>query len=169
MSFHFRCNAPGKPGDHRALIAQAIADCGGSGQIMAVVDFAPCWNGMLDSADHRSHLAGISYGSWGYPKCPVTHPYVIPGLTQGIGYTIMAGDGDVHFSSDLMAGMKMPGGSTFHADYMEAWDPPTRATWERLCIGKLLSCSDGNLGNGTMIRRPAQTYRTARLIQAPSR
>ena len=169
-TYHFGCISPGKPSDHRRLIGEAIADCGGSGQVMATVNFGGCWNGMLDSADHRSHLTSGSYGNWGYLRCPASHPYLIPELTQGVVYTVQPGDGEVWFASDRMNGMAMPPGSTFHADYMEGWDPGTRATWERQCIGKLLNCSDGELGDGTMLARGNLTYQAkTRLIDVRSR
>jgi hypothetical protein len=170
MSFHFRCVSPGKPSDHRALLAEAITDCGGAGQIMAAINFGSCWNGQLDSADHRSHLTHVSYGNWGYEKCPATHPYVIPELTQQIAYTIGKEDGDVWFSSDRMNGMTMAGGSAFHADYMEAWDPPTRDLWTARCINLMLDCSDGELGDGTMLKRgPLPVLASPRLVAAPAR
>jgi hypothetical protein len=59
----------------------------------------------------------------------------------------------ITFSSDLMRGMAMPGGSTFHAEYMERWEPTARDTWTRECVGKMLDCSDGELGDGTMPKR----------------
>ena len=167
-TFHFRCIMPGKPSDHRHLLAEAIRDCGGSGQVMAAINFGPCWTGTLDSADHRSHLAWASYGTWGYLKCPTTHPFIIPELTQQIAYTIEPSDGEVWFSSDRMNGITMAGGTTFHADYMEAWDPPTRAKFEHFCIGRLLNCSDGILGDGSMLKRPTLSYKAApRLVAVP--
>ncbi len=169
MTFHFRCISPGKPSDHRGTFAEAVTDCGGAGQVMAAINFGSCWNGQLDSADHRSHVAHTSYGDWGYEKCPSTHPYVLPELTQGIVYTIEKGDGDLWFSSDRMNGMTMAGGSTFHADYMEGWDPPTRAIWERECIGKMRDCSDGVLGDGTMLKRKSlPVLASPRVMEAPS-
>ena len=169
-TFHFRCIAPGRPSVHRLLIAEAIADCGGSGQVMAMIGFGSCWTGMLDSADHRSHLTAGTYIGQAYPQCPTSHPFLIPELTQGVAYTIQPNDGEVWFASDRMHGMAMPPGSTFHADYMEGWDPATRATWERRCIGKLLNCSDGELGDGTMLKRAALAYKAStRLIDAPAR
>ena len=69
-----------------------------------------------------------------------------------------------------MNGMKMAGGSTFHADYIEAWDPSKRAKWEQLCIGQLLNCSDGEIGDGTMLKRANLIYLAAqRLVDAPAR
>lgn len=167
-TFHFRCNIPGKPSEHRLTITEAIADCGGSGQIMAMIGFGNCWTGTLDSADHRSHVTFGQNIGHGYRECPASHPYVIPELTQGVAYTIESDDGEVWFASDRMKGMRMAPGSTFHADYMEGWDPSVRAVWERLCIGKLLTCADGVLGNGSMLRRGNLTYKAAvRLVDPP--
>ncbi len=169
-TFHHRCISPGKPSVHRKTLAKAVADCGGAGQIMTAINFGNCWNGALDSADHRSHLTHAQHIGQAYAQCPATHPYVIPELTQQIAYTIDAGDGAIAFSSDLMPGMTLTGGSTFHADYMEAWDPPTRATWEGNCIGKMLNCSDGELGDGTMLKRGAlPLLASPRLVDAPGR
>lgn len=169
-TFTHRCISPNKTQVHRKTLAEAVADCGGSGQIMTAINFGSCWDGQLDSADHRSHLTHAVYRGQSYGECPATHPYIIPELTQQIAYTIEASDGDVWFSSDRMNGMKMAGGSTFHADYMEGWDPATRKTWESRCIGLMLNCSDGELGDGTMLKRGSLTYAAAqRLVDAPAR
>ncbi len=152
-SFHFRCISPDKPSIHRPDLVQALADCGGSGQVMAAINFGDCWTGDLDSFDHRSHLTGGTYGDWGYYKCPASHPYAIPALTQGVVWTITPEDGQVYLSSDVMPGMDpMVPGTTMHADYGAAWDQPTADTWERECINKVLSCSSGVLGDGTMMK-----------------
>lgn len=170
ITFYHRCISPNKPSIHRKTLADAISDCGGAGQIMSTINFGSCWNGQIDSADHRSHVVHPKYNDQGYEQCPSTHPYVIPELTQQIAYTIEAGDGDVWFSSDRMNGMTMTGGSTFHADYIEAWDPPTRETWERECLNKKLNCADGELGDGTMLKRGGLTYKAAqRLVTPPDR
>lgn len=174
-TFSHRCASDGKPSVHRKLLAEAIADCGGAGQIVSAISFGDCWNGELDSADHRSHLAfqrwdgGASGTPWPGP-CPATHPYLIPQLSQLVAYTITQEDGEVHFASDRMPGHAMPGGSTFHADYIEAWDADTRATWQANCIDRKLNCSDGVLGDGTMLKRPNLTYKAEpRLVPVPAR
>lgn len=167
MTFGFRCISHQVD---RRTIMEAVADCGGAGQVMAGVQFGPCWNGELDSPDHRSHLAAPRYQGQAYPECPRTHRKLIPTLTQQVAYTITREDGEVHFASDRMGGMAMPGGATFHADYMEAWDPATRDTWMRLCIGRRLNCADGELGDGTMLKRGPLPLRAApRLLEAPGR
>jgi hypothetical protein len=43
-------------------------------------------------------------------------------------------------------------GTTFHADYWEAWSPTVRLTWEANCIDGHLNCAGGDLGNGTVIK-----------------
>nr|WP_246848159.1 DUF1996 domain-containing protein [Sphingomonas beigongshangi] len=169
-TFTHRCISPGKTQVHRKTLAEAVADCGGSGQIMTAINFGNCWNGELDSADHRSHLTHATYRGQAYAECPASHPYIIPELTQQIAYTIAADDGDVWFSSDRMNGMTMTGGTTFHADYMEGWDPQTRDTWTSQCIGKMLNCSDGELGDGTMLKRgPLPLLASPRLVDVPTR
>jgi hypothetical protein len=43
-------------------------------------------------------------------------------------------------------------GTTFHADYFEAWDPTVKAMWTDNCINKMLNCSGGDLGNGKQLK-----------------
>lgn len=62
-----------------------------------------------------------------------------------MAYTIGAGDSNAWFASDRMNGMVMKPGSTFHADYMEGWEPKARDTWNCECIDKLLNCSTAQL------------------------
>jgi hypothetical protein len=122
------------------------------------MDGPDCWDGVnLDSADHRSHLAYGSYGSWGYRKCDAQHPYVIPQYTYAASWTILPTDnGDIHFASDEMDNTK-PRGWSFHVDYgPAAWDPTVLAAWTNNCIEKLLSCNSGNLGNGFGLKGAAE-------------
>ena len=49
----------------------------------------------------------------------------------------------------------MEPGSTMHADWFGAWEDSTLDTWTANCIEKLLSCSGGDLGNGTQIKTSA--------------
>jgi hypothetical protein len=122
------------------------------------MDGPDCWDGVnLDSADHRSHLAYGSYGSWGYRKCDAQHPYVIPQYTYAASWTILPTDnGDIHFASDEMDNSK-PRGWSFHVDYgPAAWDPTVLAAWTNNCIEKLLSCNSGNLGNGFGLKGAAE-------------
>ena len=161
--FYFNCDAP-DAGGHFPDIVTAAKRCPVGSRLGVVIGAPDCWDGKnLDSPDHRSHMAYPSYGSWGYQKCPDTHPYVIPSFTLGAWYTT---DADLDrsgawdpskptwtLSSDTMAGMapKRPG-TTMHADWFGAWDDNVMQTWTANCIDKLLNCSGGDLGNGKQLR-----------------
>ena len=47
----------------------------------------------------------------------------------------------------MVTGIKR--GATFHVDYWEGWSPTVKATWQKVCLEGHLSCSSGDLGNGT--------------------
>lgn len=139
-------------GHYQTLADMASAGCPTGAQLIILAGAPDCWDGVnLDTADHRSHLVygtGTDYGPG--RVCPATNPYVIPQLTFEISFTIDANfqAGKWHLSSDeMIAGVK--GGTTFHLDYWEAWSPTVKATWNQYCIDGHLSCSSGDLGNGT--------------------
>lgn len=163
--FHWRCVATTEI--HRDNLTDALADCGGEGQVLATVNFGSCWNGKIDSADHRSHVVHPVYDlNTGLPGCPPSHSYIVPELTQSMAWTIKRSDGAVQLSSDH--GTKP--GTTLHADYMPAWDEPTLETWTANCIDKLLTCVDGELGDGTIMKRwPGFGYTAnPRVVAAPA-
>jgi hypothetical protein len=162
--FHYDCDgATAKPGHYPDIVAAAKA-CPAGNRLGAVINAPECWDGKsLDAPDHRSHMAYPGYGSWGYLKCPSTHPYVVPAFTLGAWYTT---DDDLdrsgewspskptwRLSSDIMPGMapKRPG-TTMHADWFGAWDDTVMKMWTDHCVNKLLSCSGGDLGNGKQLK-----------------
>ncbi len=126
--------------------------------IYASLSSPQCWNGIdLDTADHRSHLAEPrDRGINGQPKCPASHPLIIPQFTMTVAYRIEEGDEPTRWelSSDQMlpAALRRPGAS-FHSDYFEAWEDDIRLRWEAACIDKMLNCSDGDLGDGQIMAR----------------
>lgn len=120
-----------------------------------------CWDGKyLDTPDHRSHLAYPSYGSWGYLRCPTTHPYVIPQNESKIAWSVTVdmyetlSDGTIRSRLRLSSDHMKPGakpGETLHSDYMEQWVQEAKRMWEENCIDKGLDCSGGDLGNGLQL------------------
>jgi hypothetical protein len=71
------------------------------------VNFPDCSNGMLDSADHKSHMAYSVSG-----RCPASHPIALPAISLVFRYpTFVAGD--VFLSSG--------GVYSGHADFMNGW------------------------------------------------
>jgi hypothetical protein len=140
-------------------LATAASVCRVGQQIGMRIQSLRCWNGQLDSADHRSHFAleDFSASTGWVKKCPSTHPYLVPQFTIAAFYTIRAGD-DLNLwslSSDAMF-PNLPRGSTIHFDYFEAWDVGVKDMWVQNCIGKMLNCSGGDLGNGKQLKGASQ-------------
>lgn len=156
---HWRCVAPNNR--LRGVVASDFSGlkCEPGDLLIATLAAPDCWNGTaLDSPDHRSHLAYPYYdGTRALPRCPSSHPYLIPQFTLGATWRLQAGDnlGDWYLASDRMPGMpQLPAGRSFHSDWFGAWDPETMATWTRNCIDRKLSCVDGELGDGSGMKRP---------------
>lgn len=147
---YFNCDGPGATHGNYRSITEALAYCPVGARIGAIINAPICWDGKrLDSANHRDH---VSYRESGKP-CPSTHPYVMPRFTLSAWYSIKEGD-DLklwRLASDEMH-PELPPGSTFHADYFEAWDPFVKAMWTDGCINKMLNCSGGDLGNGKQLK-----------------
>jgi len=159
-----------------SMAGQDIPDCPVGAALVAEIAFPQCvkvdeqGNPLLDSADHKSHLAytvwppnaapideigrpiSADRGRW----CPVTHPYPIPEVRFVVTYPKVTEPGQLRryrYSSDMYyldaAGNVIPGGRSFHADYRKqinqwAWD----SIMERLRGGYDLH---GHLiGNGWM-------------------
>ena len=142
---HAYFNCGGQKFDNLELAVQSGL-CQPGTKLLAVINSPTCWDGKrLDSANHRDH---VSYQT-GDKQCPPTHPYVMPRFTQTVVWIIRPGDDLAlwRFSSDEMH-PELPHGSTFHADYFEAWDPFVKGLWQGNCIDRLLSCINGNTGGG---------------------
>jgi hypothetical protein len=165
----FNCQGSGSTGGHYSTIPEAAAKCPAGAQLGAVIQAPDCWDGKnLDSPNHRDHISYGSYGTWGYYKCPSTHPYVIPAFTLGAWYTSDANTGNWRLSSDEMF-PNLPHGTTFHADFFMAWDPTVKQMWHDNCIDKKLNCSGGDLGNGKQMKQFAGfTWKASpRLVPVP--
>jgi hypothetical protein len=161
-AMHFECwgsldgtvGNNGATGFYHTFDQVRAAGCPVGARLMIIAAAPNCWDGVnLDSADHRSHVHmsdGPQYPGQFFRACPSTHPYVVDNLEVQVAYTIDANfvAGKWLLSSDEM----VPGiaaGSTWHMDYWEAWSPTVKATWHQYCINGHLTCSGGDLGNGT--------------------
>ncbi len=179
----FNCSGTGAvPGIYPTLV-EAAKNCPSGAQIIAALESPSCWNGtQLDSADHRSHMAFPAADAQGLVRCPASHPNVLPIFTLAAAYTTddtldRTGNANPnlqtwHFSSDRMTGMaNKVSGATFHADWFGAWDDDALAAWTANCIDKLLSCTSGNLGDGTALKwiDGFNWKADQRLVNAPAR
>jgi hypothetical protein len=172
----FYCVAGNTPGKGQATLAGLAAiGCAAGNHVELMISAPTCWDGIrLDSANHRDHVSYPAYGSWGYLRCDAAHPYVMPRFQMSVFYTVAAGD-DLklwHLSSDEMR-PTLPAGSTFHADYFEAWDAGVKAMWTDNCINRHLNCSGGDLGNGLQMKgadKPSYGWLNPnRLVPVPAR
>lgn len=149
----FDCNVAGRSWDN---LPDAVENCRGHPKLHARIVAPNCWNGRdLTAVDHQSHFAYMARDiNTGRLHCPDTHRYIVPELTLGVTWSLseLARPATLIFSSDLQLGRKP--GTTFHADYLPAWDEAIQQIWEDHCINGLLDCSGGNLGNGTIGKQP---------------
>lgn len=104
---------------------------------MVLIRFPDCLaedsNGqvLIDSADHRSHMAYAELQPDGTKQCPSTHPNPIAGLTIEVKFQIPTTSGTVKLSSDPQGA---PPGSTMHADFFNAWDQEKLTALVESCI-----------------------------------
>jgi hypothetical protein len=82
-------------------------DCG-SKKLVAHVRFPNCWNGALDSPDHRSHV--VYPAGTGSTACPSTHPIKLPEIFLHVRYP-----------SGVKAGSMSDGTLAPHADFWNTW------------------------------------------------
>lgn len=159
LKVHWQCVVADHPvagtggGDLTLINAQNCPPGQAKTYVEAAISSGKCWNGQLDSADHRSHFAKAIRNSAGDVVCPKTHPWVIPVVTFSVFWRVDKGDdpGLWRSSSDHMF-PNLPRGITWHADYFEAWDTLVKDMWVQNCIGKKLNCSGGDLGNGKQLK-----------------
>ena len=120
-----------------------------------MINFPQCWDGVnLDSPDHKSHMAGVV--GWGQSpdpqrqmRCPTTHPVVLPRVSFTVEYPVPAGADTTKWrlSSDTYD-RALPGGYSFHADWMNGWDPAISDLWGNKCMQERRECGSYNLGDG---------------------
>ncbi|GAB3646118.1 DUF1996 domain-containing protein [Glycomyces tarimensis] len=87
-----------------------------------------CWDGVnLDSPDHKSHMAYPVGGS-----CPASHPVPVPMLEFKIHFPVNGDMSAVRLASG--------GASSWHYDFINAWEPATLAALVEHCINGGLQC-----------------------------
>jgi hypothetical protein len=141
FSHEFHCELPN--GTHTNSNSSTIPNCPVGSKVSAAVWAPQCWDGRLDSSDHKSHL------TWGFGRaCPASHPRAIPQITEIITYEVQPGDDPSRwkYSSDMTPDGQ-PGGLSLHADWINGWDPAILNTWITRCI-HAADCHANNLGDG---------------------
>jgi hypothetical protein len=131
---------------------------------------ANCWDGThLDVPNHRDHVvyglgpiqAGQFFRSCVGAGSTAGHPIEITNIEVQLYFRVDQAfvDKKWHWASDeMVSGAEK--GSTFHFDYWKGWSPTAYATLETNCEDGHLSCTAGSLGDGTAIKRGAETAPT---------
>ncbi|HEX3244411.1 MAG TPA: DUF1996 domain-containing protein, partial [Chloroflexota bacterium] len=108
-------------------------DCPAGATLDLHVSFPECWNGELDSPDHRSHVA---YGGRG--SCPASHPHVLPKLEMIVHYPI-DGSGELALASGPIY--------SAHADFFNAWAPERLSALVSDCLTATERCGPAGLAD----------------------
>ena len=127
--------------------------------------FPWCWNGELDSPDHKSHVVfpeGSKSGFWDGNTCPDSHPQILPRIRYRIFFDVKdftTSTTEAFLSSDVdhVTGEIAEGGTTSHGDWFGGWNRDVIDTLLENCIHPdRVNCDEQNLGNpgGTRFQFP---------------
>nr|OQO29178.1 hypothetical protein B0A51_09380 [Rachicladosporium sp. CCFEE 5018] len=95
--------------------------------LRAQIYFPSCWNGELDSSDHRSHVAyPIGSNTYDNGDCPATHPRRLVSIFYEVIYSIDSFKDDWYGSDHpFVFAQGDRTGYGFHGDFVNGWDVPT--------------------------------------------
>jgi uncharacterized protein involved in tolerance to divalent cations len=130
-------------------LAAGIPKCT-HGDLEMQVNFLYCWNGIKDEdTEQRLQLERAEANEESsIPKCPKSHPYVLPAITYTIVYTIPPeGTYGWRLSSDRYSNEKTNGGYSGYGGFIDGWNPDTKKKWMDNCVRNSRVCLKGNLGN----------------------
>ena len=119
---------------------------GGTPSLWAIVSFPSCWDGRLDSGNHKDHLTHTPH----WLPCPISHPTRIARIKMIIRYAPIWGGPDAEVDGSPGAIKLSSAGGTgdgravhsMHADFMEGWDGVALQQAHRACI-TLSACGVG--------------------------
>lgn len=158
----FRCSSwesdqesfdPGDPLDQNNV--NYLPDCEFDDLLEMRIVFPQCWDGENLDSPAQSHMAYPNEATppnTGTGACPESHPIAIPEISYNFAIYVTENRGKPsswRFSSDLMHGVD--GGVTFHADWMNGWDPEIMEKIVTNCLQPARECLVGLLGDGTRL------------------
>ena len=144
--------------DDHHVFGPGMAQCNQAGWIVwQRLQFPTCWNGELDSANHRSHVTfpipSPLGGSARNIICPTTHPLAILNLVEIVKYEVSPTNHPGMWALSSDAYLNNPGntlvpGYSAHADYMFGWDKAISDTFHQLCLREGRDCGSWGPGDG---------------------
>jgi hypothetical protein len=129
---------------------QNIPACPNGGQVHFMIQFPNCWDGVnLDSPNHKTHMTFKSSNLF----CPATHPIRIPQIAYNYSadVTSLSGTAAWRLSSDNYPVNGYNAGYSYHADWVNGWNPTTIQTFVTECLNRARDCHSQNLGDGTRL------------------
>ncbi|KAF3903955.1 hypothetical protein ABW21_db0207722 [Orbilia brochopaga] len=127
--------------------------------LRADINFPSCWNGELDSANHRDHMHypdGLEDG-----KCPKSHPKRLITLKYEVSFMVApfaTQEGKFIWSTGDETGY------SYHGDFYNGWDENTLPTAmkDETCVPKVVSITGGVIEN-------CKTFTSKNLLQSPEK
>lgn len=83
------------------------------------IRFPDCIAVNKDGSPVLTSPGGSDHVAYSSDRCPASHPYLIPQLTQIVNWSDVPFESDWYLASDMMS--NAPKGTTAHADYMAGW------------------------------------------------
>ncbi|MEM9566554.1 MAG: DUF1996 domain-containing protein [Actinomycetota bacterium] len=129
-------------------VSNRIPDCNGD-TVNATIVFPQCWDGRLDSPDHRSHM----YYASDREVCPASHPTRLPQISILLYYPGQSSTAGWHLSSDRTGSFNSGPGATLHADWWGGWNDEAMDLWIDGCMKAARNCSFGQTGTNRILAK----------------
>ncbi len=155
----------GSSGTVRAK-SNRIQPCGTGESLNATISFPQCWDGRLDSPDHRSHMRLVSP----HEACPSSHPRRLPQISILLYFPGSSSVDGWHLSSDRLDGFNGTPGGTLHADWWGGWNDEAMNLWTNGCMKAARNCSFGQTGGSTRLAplNGLETYQGPNFLPLPA-
>ncbi len=127
------CRVPGGIVSQRGANAATVPTCSVGERLVVSVRFPNCWDGRLDSVDHKSHAVFPVRG-----RCPASHNVRVPEISVNVRYPASVRGG---------AGVSLASGGpeTMHADAFLAWQGERQRYLVAQCLNTHKKCGAAHL------------------------
>jgi hypothetical protein len=144
-----------------------IQPCGSGEYLTASISFPQCWDGRLDSPDHRSHMYMVAPEQ----PCPGSHPRRLPQISILLYFPSSSSVDGWHLSSDQLDGFNGTPGGTLHADWWGGWNDDAMNLWTNGCMRAARNCSFGQTGGSNRLAplNGLETYQGPNFLPLPPR
>ena len=141
--------------------SRTIPNCPRGHYLSLQLFFPQCWDGRLDSANHKDHLR-YPKGDFGSGECPSSHPRRLPRVTYNIYYNNNdSNTAGWYLSSDRHNGHNVTPGMTTHADWFSGWHPEVMKIFIRECTNNPnIDCKEGTISQSLELNQVQSKFGT---------